>query len=345
MSLPLLASIGGWQNFLPGFRAPLAAGVLSGVFVLVLTPLVMRLAVKHGAVDDPTRDERRVHTQTTPRWGGIAIYAAIVLALAAILPFAFPVKPFPPYLAGILIAGALIVVMGAFDDLRQYSAKIQLGYLLVAGIGVQFLYDGVGRVQIQGITVPAPGPGTGWLDFGVWAVPLTAVYIFVVTKTMDTIDGIDGLAGGIAAIAATTLSVIATLEGQPRVALIALAIAGASIGFLRYNFNPAKVFMGTGGAQGLGFMLASLSIVGAMKTAATLAVLIPMLVFAVPLFDAGFVVVRRILSRQPITQPDKRHLHHTLLGKGFTQRQAVWILYLAAIGLSGLMMVLVKKLG
>jgi UDP-GlcNAc:undecaprenyl-phosphate GlcNAc-1-phosphate transferase len=162
---------------------------------------------------------------------------------------------------------------------------------------------------------------------------------------MDTIDGIDGLAAGVAGIAGVTLSIIATYEEQPRVALVAAAIAGASIGFLRHNYNPAKIFMGTGGAQLLGFMLASLSIVGAFKTAAALALFIPILVFGVPIFDAAFVVVRRIVSRQPITQADKRHLHHTLLKKGFSQRQTVWILYTVAAALSLLLLVLVRAYG
>jgi UDP-GlcNAc:undecaprenyl-phosphate GlcNAc-1-phosphate transferase len=179
-----------------------------------------------------------------------------------------------------------------------------------------------------------------WAAFGI-----TAIYIFVVTKTMDTIDGIDGLASGIAAIGGGTLSIIATYEGQPRVALIAAALAGASIGFLRHNYNPAKIIMGTGGAQLLGFVLAALSIVGAMKTAAALMILIPMLVFGVPLFDAVQVVIRRKMSGVPITQADKRHIHHQLLERGLSQRQAVWVLYGIAIVLCGTLIVVVRMHG
>jgi UDP-GlcNAc:undecaprenyl-phosphate GlcNAc-1-phosphate transferase len=293
-------------------------------------------------IGDPTRDERRVHKDITPRWGGIGIFLGIVIAIGLMLPFAFPFRPFPPYLLAMGFFGLLIVLMGAWDDLVQLSAKAQLGYLLAAGLGVQFFFSDVGRVQISGFNIPLAGPGDQWFPLGWVAFPATAIYIFVVTKTMDTIDGIDGLAGGIAAIAATTLSVIATFEQQPRVALIAAAIAGASIGFLRYNFNPAKIFMGTGGAQVLGFLLACLSIVGAFKTAAALAILVPLMVFAIPLFDAAFVVVRRLLTGTPLTQPDKRHLHHTLLGKGFSQKQTVWILYLIAMAVSGLLLYLVR---
>lgn len=327
---------------LSGFRFSLVTGIVAMAVVWMVTPFVVRFAIAKGAVDDPTRDERRVHKEVTPRWGGIGIFLGIVIAIGLMLPFAFPFRPFPPYLLAMGFFGLLIVLMGAWDDLVQLSAKAQLGYLLAAGLGVQFFFSDVGRVQISGLNIPLSGPGDQWLPLGWIAFPATAIYIFVVTKTMDTIDGIDGLAGGIAAIAATTLSVIATFEQQPRVALIAAAIAGASIGFLRYNFNPAKIFMGTGGAQVLGFLLACLSIVGAFKTAAALAILVPLMVFAIPLFDAAFVVVRRLLTGTPLTQPDKRHLHHTLLGKGFSQKQTVWILYLIAMAVSGLLLYLVR---
>jgi UDP-GlcNAc:undecaprenyl-phosphate GlcNAc-1-phosphate transferase len=343
-------SIEGWLaaatgDFMAGFRYPMLGMAVALVFTLVLTPLARKLALSQGAVDDPTRDDRRVHKEPTPRWGGMAIFGGVALALLVVLPLAYPHSPFPPYLLGIIGIGAVIVVLGAVDDLKQLSAKWQLLYLLGAGVAVQFFYDSVGRVKIQGIETPFFASEQQWTAFGVWAVPITAIYVFVITKTMDTIDGIDGLAAGIAAIAASTLSIIATYEGQPRVALVAAATAGASIGFLRYNYNPAKVFMGTGGAQFLGFVLASLSIVGALKTAAALAILVPLLVFAVPLFDAVTVVFRRIASRQPISQADKRHLHHQLLQRGLSQRQAVWILYAVALALCGALITIMRVYG
>ncbi|QYK54549.1 MAG: undecaprenyl/decaprenyl-phosphate alpha-N-acetylglucosaminyl 1-phosphate transferase [Fimbriimonadaceae bacterium] len=332
------ASVGeNWKWIFPGFRASLLAGFVALVVVLLVTPFVMKLAHKFGAVDDPTRDERRVHTTITPRWGGMAIYIGVLVSLLAVLPFAYQYQPFPPYLIAVLVGSMLIVGMGSLDDKVQLSAKVQLLYMLIIGIGVQFFFNDIGRVQIQGVNLAG-----NWINFGVWAFPLTAVYIFIVTKTMDTIDGIDGLASGIAAISAGTISIIASIEGQPRVALVAMAIAGACVGFLRYNYNPAKIFLG-GGSQLLGFLLATLSIVGAMKTAATLALLIPLFIFGIPLFDAAFVVIRRIITKTPITQPDKKHVHHTLLGRGYTQKQAVWILYLIAITLSGAILLLVRN--
>jgi UDP-GlcNAc:undecaprenyl-phosphate GlcNAc-1-phosphate transferase len=332
-----------WDG-LEGFRAPLVTGLIALVAAAVLTPGAKALALKFGAVDDPTRDARRVHKEPIPKWGGLAIFAAIVIALAAVIPFAMPLTGFPSYLVAMLLVGAFVVVMGALDDLKDFSSKIQLAYLLAAGIMVQLFADRWGIVQIQGI-VPPFGPKDAWVGFGWAAFPVTAIYIFVVSKTMDTIDGIDGLAGGIAAIAGFTLATIAFFQEQPRVALVSAAIAGASAGFLFHNSNPAKIFMGTGGAQVLGFLLACISIVGAFKTAATLAIIIPLLVFGVPLIDMVQVVTRRAMSGDPIMQADKRHLHHSLLKQGLTQKQAVFVLYAVASVLCGVLVVIVVSRG
>jgi UDP-GlcNAc:undecaprenyl-phosphate GlcNAc-1-phosphate transferase len=333
-------------KILGGFRYPLLAGLIALVVSLVLTPLVRKLAFKYGAIDDPKRDDRRVHKEPLPRWGGIAIYGGLLIALLAILPFAYPTRPFPLYLIGILGVGGLLVVLGALDDLHQYSAKIQVVVLLAAGVAIQFFAEPNGsKVQISGIKWPLFDAGGQWIEFGAWAILLTAFYVFIVTKTMDTIDGIDGLAAGIAAIAGATLCMIATYGGQPRVALVAAALAGASLGFLRHNYNPARIIMGTGGAQLLGFVLASMSIVGALKTAAAVAIIVPVLVFGVPLFDAVQVVIRRKLSGVPITQADKRHIHHQLLNRGLSQRQAVWLLYSIAIVLCVTLVLVVRLYG
>lgn len=331
-------------KFWGGFRYPLLTGFIALVITMGLTPLVRMLAFKYGAVDDPKRDDRRIHKEPLPRWGGIAIYVGIAVAILAVLPFAYPkTTPFPLYLIGTLLVGGGLVVAGVLDDLYQYSAKIQLLILLAAGVAVQFFAGSLGQIQIKTIGIPFTD---GYISL-LWAtIPLTAIYIFVITKTMDTIDGVDGLASGIAAISAGTLMTIAVYEGQPRVAIIAAAVAGACIGFLRHNYNPAKIIMGTGGAYILGFMLACLSIVGAVKTAAALTLIIPIFVFGVPIMDAIQVVIRRKLSGVPITQADKRHLHHQLLKKGLTQRQTVWVLYLAAAALCGtLIFIILQKNG
>ncbi len=328
---------------LAGFRYPLLGFLVALAVSWLLTPLVRKLAFAKGAIDDPKRDDRRIHKEPLPRWGGIAIYAGMVVSICTILPFAYPVHPFPPYLIGLLLVGGVLVVAGALDDLFQYSAKVQLLLLLGAGVLVQFVYDGVGRIQIN--TLGLPIPNVGFLDVRMWwlAVPLTAIYIFIITKTMDTIDGVDGLAAGIATISASTLCVIGTYDGQPRVALIAAAVAGAAMGFLRHNYNPAKIIMGTGGAYILGFTLACLSIVGAMKTAAAVALVVPLLTFGVPVFDAFFVMTRRYLAGEPLTKADKRHVHHTLLASGLNQRQTVWVLYGIAATLCAILIFMVVQ--
>lgn len=337
--MDLLAYANG-EGFLRGFRAPLTAGGIALAVAWILTPWVKKAAFKYGAVDDPKRDDRRIHTEPLARWGGIAIYVGIVLALLAVLPFAYKDAPvqFPPYLiAMIAIAGGL-TIFGLFDDLRSYSAKIQLLVLLAAGTAVQFFHSPVGQVQIKSLGFG----GNHYIPLDWAAIPVTAIYIFVVTKTMDTIDGVDGLSAGIATIAASTLAVIAGYGGQPRVAIVAAAIAGASLGFLRHNYNPAKIIMGSSGPYVLGFMMACLSIVGAFKTAAAVSLLIPILVFGLPIFDAFFVVIRRLASGQPITQADKRHMHHTLLGKGLSQRQTVWVMYAVAATLAAIGLIVVR---
>lgn len=331
------------SQLLEGYRFPLLAGAVACIISMLLTPLIKTLAFKFGAVDDPKRDDRRVHKEPLPRWGGIAIYGGFVAAVLGVLPFAYPIQPFPLYVWGMLGIGGLVVIVGALDDLHQFSAKIQLLFLILAGFGIQFFASEGKVIQIQGLSWPPFGGNGEWIDFGIWALPITALYIFIVSKTMDTIDGIDGLASGIAAIAGGALSIIATYEGQPRVALLAAALAGASLGFIRHNYNPAKIIMGTGGAQLLGFTLAALSIVGAMKTAAAMAILVPLLVFGVPLFDAVQVVIRRKMSGVPITQADKRHIHHQLLARGLSQRQAVWVLYGIAIVLCALLVLAVRS--
>lgn len=321
--------------------AALACGV-AALVSYVLTPYVRKLAIKKGVVDDPKQDDRRVHKEPTPRWGGLAIYAGLVLS--TIITFLIFGRPVAAYIWGILVVSSVLVVVGALDDLYQYKAKIQAGVLLLAGVAIQFFDDGVknGRVQIQGFDFPL---GPGYVHLAWFAIPLTAIYIFVVTKTMDTIDGIDGLTAGIATIAAATLTLIAVYEGQGRVAILTAATCGAALGFLRHNYNPAKIFMGTGGAYVLGFTLACLSVVGTLKTAAAAAIFMPLLIFGLPIVDAIVVVIKRIRSGVPITQADKRHFHHELLARGLSQRQTVAVLYTAVAILCVIGLLIVRVYG
>ena len=307
-----------------------------------LTPLVRKLAIKQGVVDDPNQDDRRVHTVPIPRWGGLAIYAGIVIS--AVITFLVAHRPVGNYIWGILLISSILMVVGALDDLYQYKAKIQALVLLLAGVAIQFFDDGGknARVHIYGFDNPFTG---SYVHLWWLGIPLTAIYIFVVTKTMDTIDGIDGLTAGIATIAAATLALIAVYEGQGRVAILTGATCGAALGFLRHNYNPAKIFMGTGGAYVLGFTLACLSVVGTLKTAAAAAIFMPLLIFGLPIVDAIVVVIKRIRSGVPITTADKRHFHHGLLARGLSQRQTVAVLYTAAAILCVIGLLLIRVFG
>ncbi len=306
----------------------------------LLTPWVRQLAMRWGAIDMP--DARRVHKEPIPRWGGLAIYLAVVVGTLAGLLRLYLLAPNDgvfweraiPFV-GLLLVGTGVLVVGLLDDLKGFSALLQAGFLLLAGLVVQLF-----GVQIEGFSAPLGGSfkDAQWVSLGVWAIPATALWMFVISKTMDTIDGLDGLAAGVSTIAALALALMALQAADildrpyPNwlIAITAAAIAGAAGGFLRYNFNPARIFMGTGGAQFLGFMLAGLSVIGAFKTATAFAILVPVLVFGLPLLDAVNVVVRRLLSGHPVHKPDMRHLHHQLLRKGLNQRQTVLLLWCVA---------------
>jgi UDP-GlcNAc:undecaprenyl-phosphate/decaprenyl-phosphate GlcNAc-1-phosphate transferase len=332
---------------------------ITAVFLLalattyLLTPWVRRLAIRAGALDIP--DARRVHTEPIPRWGGLAIYIGVAVGMLAGLARLYLLAPSDSVFLGralqflgLLLVGTGVLVVGMLDDRKQFSALVQMGALLLAGLVVQLF-----GVQIEGFAAPIGGKfiEARWIPLGAWAIPITALWIFVVSKTMDTIDGLDGLAAGVSAIAALALALMALqaadLLDQPYpnwlIAITAAAIAGAAGGFLRYNFNPARIFMGTGGAQFLGFMLGGLSVIGAFKTATAFAIAIPVLVFGLPFLDAGLAVVRRLLSGQPIHKPDKKHIHHQLLERGLNQRQTVLILYGIAAAMAVVALILFRK--
>jgi len=314
-----------------------AVFLISLVVSYLLTPWVREWAIRAGVLDIP--DARRVHKEPTPRWGGLAIYIGVLLGMLAGLTRLYLLAPSAEVffarampVLGLLLVGTGVLLFGMLDDKRGFSAFVQAGVLLLAGLAVQAF-----GVQIEGFMAPLGGrfEHARWVPFGWWSIPITAVWMFVISKTMDTIDGLDGLAAGVSAIAALALALMAlqaaNILNQPYpnwlIAISAAAIAGASAGFLRYNFNPARIFMGTGGAQFLGFMLAGLAVIGAFKAATVFAIVIPLLVFGLPLLDAVNVVIRRTLSGHPIHRPDKRHIHHQLLAWGLSHRQTVLLLY------------------
>ena len=297
-----------------------AAFLLALAIAFLFTPRVRSLACRLNVISQP--GGRRTHGRPVPLWGGLAIYAGFALAVVLVSKLGSRWAPdiiLDKRMFGILVAGAIIATIGMIDDLKELSAGVQTGGILAAAVVLM----GFG-VRIEFITNPfSEGViGLTWL-----AGPVTALWIFGLTKTVDLMDGLDGLAAGIGAIAAGCLAFIAYHSAQPSVALMAAALSGACIGFLRFNFNPAKIFMGTIGSQFIGFTLAALSIIGAFKVAVAAAIALPILVFGVPIFDAMFVMWKRWKDRRPLHRPDHSHLHDRLMQRGFSHKQTVLLIY------------------
>jgi len=298
--------------------------VLALTAALLLTPVAMRIARAAGVMDAP--HARRVHTVPTPRWGGLAIFTAFLLTVFALAPFRYYLlhdNMLNKKVVGILLCGLLMTAIGALDDKYSLPAKYKLlGQILVATLVVAVFH--IRFVVVFDVNIHPQN----W--FG---VPLTILWIVAVTNTINLIDGLDGLAAGIASIAAISFIVISLIKGSIGEALLAAALLGACLGFLRYNFHPAKVFMGDAGSHFLGFTIAVLSVLQNWKVATGIALAIPVLILAVPIFDTTFAIVRRLRRGQPIFSPDKGHLHHRLLNLGLDHRTVVLMIYLfTAIG-------------
>lgn len=313
---------------------------LAGAFLVAMaittltTPGVIALATRWNVMAIPR--DRDVHEVPTPRWGGIAIYAGVIVAVALSVSYRHwrtdGVNGWTWQLAGLLLAATWVALIGMLDDVRDLRPIWQIGGIVVAAmILIAF------GVRIEGVTRPfVESNGAGydparWIPLGLpISIAVTVFWVLLVTKTVDAIDGLDGLAAGVCAISSATLALLAAASrqaGGPAIALVAAAVAGACIGFLRYNYSPAKVFMSTVGAQFLGLMLAGISIMGTFKVAAAVSVLLPILVLGVPIFDFGIVLLKRILNKAPLTLGDRRHIHHRLLDRGLSHRQAVWVIY------------------
>ena len=301
------------------------------IVTFLVTPFVIKLAKKVGAVDVP-KDNRRVHKVPIPRLGGLAIYIGFIVSIL------MSVKITNQLLA-ILASATILVVMGFFDDRKPLKAKLKFIIQIVAACIV--IYFGV---KINRVTNPMHffAGGKRWIELGMWSYPLTLVWIVGVTNAINLIDGLDGLAAGVSTISAVSLFSVALVAKQPQLGLLMSAIlAGSTIGFLPYNFNPAKIFMGDTGSLFLGFMLASISVVGVVKSYAALSILIPIFAIGIPIFDTLFAMLRRFLNGKSMMEADKGHLHHRLLDIGLSQKQAVLTLYLvsAILGFSAVALV------
>ena len=285
--------------------------LIAAVITFALTPVAMRAAWRLGVVDRP--GGRRIHDRPIPLLGGVAIFLGILMAV-------LPNLDLDRRYASILIGAGLICLLGVVDDRFGIPPLPKLlGQIACAAIPVAT------GMTIDSITIPLIEPST--VSFGVLAYPLTIIFIVAVANVVNLADGMDGLAAGVCGISALTFAILALSLGRISAGVMAAAVAGACLGFLPWNFNPAKVFMGDSGALVLGCLLACVSIQGVMKTAAALALVFPLVVLLVPILDTSFVILKRLKSGQSIASADKNHFHHRLLRVGYTQRQAVGLLY------------------
>ncbi|NJL82340.1 MAG: undecaprenyl/decaprenyl-phosphate alpha-N-acetylglucosaminyl 1-phosphate transferase [Chloroflexaceae bacterium] len=297
----------------------LIAFLVANTVVLWCTPVVKTIGLKSGQVDRP--NERKVHQRPMVRIGGVSIFAGTLTALLIVwwlggfgwLP---PDKEWEIW--GVTIGGLAFFLIGLTDDLFNLTPASRL---LMQTLVATFAWW-VG-VRIEFLSVPLGGlVHIGWLS-----LPITIVWLVGMANAINWIDGLDGLAAGVSGIAAVVMLMVSLFMNQGAAALIAAALAGGALGFLRYNFNPAEIFMGDGGAYFMGFTLAGVGVIGLVKTTAVTAVVLPFLILAVPILDMSAVIISRISQGKSPFLADKRHLHHRLLKAGLSQRLTVLLIY------------------
>jgi len=272
-------------------------------------PYAMKMAHRLGAIDKP--DKRKVHNNAMPRLGGLAIFSAFIIVML------FGVQ-ISQEILGIVIGACVIFLVGMLDDIYQLSPWVKLiGQGIAAAIAI---YSGV---VVDFVTNPFDGP----LELGYFGIPLTFLWIVGISNAINLIDGLDGLAAGVSSIAAATMGFVAYTQGQEPVFMLAFILVAAILGFLPYNFHPARTFMGDGGSNFLGFILACLAVLGLTKSTAVISLFVPILILGIPIFDTFFAIIRRINNNAPIFRPDKAHLHHRLMAIGCSHRGSVLIIY------------------
>lgn len=298
----------------------IGAMVIAFLASIFLTPYVGKLAIKVGATDQP--NARKVHTKIMPRMGGLAIFLSFLLAYFIFSNYFIEQIPF-------VIGACIIVIVGILDDIYELNAAPKfLGQILAALIMVFW-----GGLQVEFINLPFGGV----LEFGMFSIPFTILWIVGIINAINLIDGLDGLAGGVSSIALITIAIMAVIQQDIFVAFTALAVTGATIGFLKYNFHPAKIFMGDTGAMFLGYIIAVVSLMG-FKNVTMISFIVPVIVLGVPISDTFFAIIRRLVNKTPISAPDRSHLHHCLLNIGFTHKQTVILIYAmsASFGLAAI---------
>ena len=299
-----------------------AALVVAFLVALIATPVVKSLAFKVGAVDVP-KDNRRMHDHPIPRMGGLAIFLGFLLSVLIFLDLNAQMR-------GMMLGATIIVVLGIFDDIYALGAKLK--FLIQIGAALVAVLSGNVIEILSNPNVLSPNP---WWDLGWLSYPATVLWIVAITNAVNLIDGLDGLACGVSTISALTMLVISLAVADAPVAIVMAALAGGCIGFLPYNLNPAKIFMGDTGSTFLGFILAVMSIQGLFKFYTIISFAVPFLMLGLPIFDTCFAFIRRIAHGQSPMHPDRSHVHHRLIDMGFNQKQAVAVLYIisAILGL------------
>ncbi len=319
----------------------LSAFIIPVVITLIITPAVIKLAHRIGAIDKP--GERKVHTSSTPRIGGLAVFGGVIISTVIIVqlfPGIFP--DFHEYRREILLISfsmAAVFALGFWDDLHPLKPGIKFAFQFAIAAMIYFA-----GFKISNITNPI---GAGMISVELIDFPLTLLWIVGITNAFNLIDGLDGLASGVAAIACISIFTVSAISGQIWPAVLSLVLAGALVGFLRYNFNPAKIFLGDSGSLFVGFSLALLAIQSTAKITTGFAILFPLLILVLPITDTLISMLRRLMggflqeannhSRSTLKQklhrmftPDKSHIHHQLLSLGFTHRNTVLLLYLVS---------------
>ena len=303
-------------NFVYSALAVLCAGLIA----FTMTPPVRVLAFRIGAVDIPL-DQRRMHKKPIPRIGGLAIFFGFT---ASTMIFCNPTKE----LLTIWIGGFVLVALGILDDVFRLPAMLKF----VVQIGAAVI------AVVNGVVIDHISIGGNYVMFGVWRIPITILWIVGLTNAINLIDGLDGLACGVSAISSASLFCVVLLNGDLHSAMITAILTASCIGFMPFNKNPAKIFMGDTGALFLGFTLAVMSVQGVFKLHTVISFLVPLSIFALPLLDTTVAIIRRVAHGKSPFSPDRGHLHHKLVDMGFTQKNAVRILY-AICALLGLVAV------
>ena len=301
--------------------------IVAMVVSFISTPVVKTFAQKVGAMDVP-KDNRRMHKVPIPRLGGLAIFFGFLVAVLIFVDIT-------PQFKGMMVGAIIIVILGIIDDIMPLPALLKFVVQIIASLVAVWGGNVINVISNPNILSDQP-----YIDLGVFAIPLTVFWIVAITNSVNLIDGLDGLAVGVSTISSLTILVIALVVSEGETALLMAALAGGCIGFLPYNLNPAKIFMGDTGATFLGFVLAVVSIQGLFKFYAVISFAVPFLILGLPIFDTAFAFLRRLAKGQNPMSPDRSHVHHRLIDMGLNQKQTVAILYVisAILGLSAVIL-------